>query len=308
MFKFAIEPEPIQAVAVAHAPVTTAVPLTQTMERVLGPCDVVSVQQTPRGCLQEAFGCTARNEFRLYKGFTENMRNGILPGANVETDPQQIGHMLEESPFFPDRCFWSGMRSFSIPITVPDENGEAMMLNEKDFSMPTHCIVHGDSGDIVIPCCCNLPTIKTYTNDRTYVGKTKYVCDQFLCVPKLRTYDANDNPLYLIRPETCCGGCCPVCGSGCDKGSQCIYMPFYLHDYNTMQVLPGAPGGKGLPAQIRNVWAGMKRECCTSADNYFVVFPEGASSALKAALLGSTVLLDFTVFEEKNGGCLVVTW
>lgn len=227
---------PIPAVPGSVAlPVTTAVPLTQTMERVLGPCDVVSVQQTPRGCCQEAFGCTARSEYRLYAGFTENMRNGILPGANVESDPLQIGHMLEESPFC-DRCFWSGMRRFSIPITVPDENGEVMMYNEKDFSLPTHCILHGDNGDIWIPCCCNLPTLKTYTSDRTYVGKTKYVCDEYLCVPKLRTYDANDNPMYMIRPETCCAGCCPVCGTGCDKGSQCCYLPFYIHDHSTMQV------------------------------------------------------------------------
>ena len=35
---------------------------------------------------------------------------------------------------------------------------------------------------------------------------------------------------------------------------------------------------------------------------------EGRRTQLAAALLGSTVLLDFTVFEEKNGGCLVVTW
>ena len=75
-----------------------------------------------------------------------------------------------------------------------------------------------------------------------------------------------------------------------------------------MQVVAGAPGGKGMPAQIRNVWAGFKRECCTSADNFFVVFPEGSSTALKAALLGSTALLDFTVFEEKQGGCLIVSW
>ena len=53
--------------------------------------------------------------------------------------------------------------------------------------MPTHCIIHGDNGDLTIPCCCYLPTLKTYTPDGTLVGKTKYVCDQYLFVPKLRT-------------------------------------------------------------------------------------------------------------------------
>ena len=94
-----------------------------------------------------------------------------------------------------------------------------MMYNEKDFSMPTHCIVHGDNGDLPIPCCCFLPTLKTYTADKTYVGKTKYVCDSYLCVPKLATYGPDGTPQYMIRPDTCCAGCLPICGGGCDKGA-----------------------------------------------------------------------------------------
>lgn len=287
--------------------VATGAPLTQTMERVLGPHDVVSVQQTPRGCLQECMGCSARSEYRLYGGFKENFRNAILPGQDLGPDAEQIGHMLEESPFCPDRCFWSGMRKFAMPITVPDENGETMMTHTKDFSMPTHCIVHGDNGDLVIPCCCNLPSIKTLTPDGTVVGTTKYICDAYLYVPKLKTYDADGNEQYLIRPDTCCFDCCPVCECG-SKGGNCVYMPFYIRDPKTKEKLPGAPGGKGLPAQIRNLWAGMKKECCTSADNYFIVFPENTPTSVKGALLGSTVLLDFTVFEEKDGGCILVSW
>lgn len=297
----------------ADVPVATGVPLTQTMERVLGPLDVISVQQTPRGCFQECLGCSAQSEYKLYPGFNATMPglDSILPTTDQGTKPDsaQIGHMLEQSPFCPDRCFWSGMRKFSIPIKVPDENGEVMMYNEKDFSLPTHCIVHGDNGDLIIPCCCYLPTIKTYTSDRTYVGKTKYVCDAALLVPKLATFDANDNPQFMIRPDTCCFDCLPVCGSGGQgKANSCIYMPFYIRKHDTLEKIAGAPGGNGMEAQVRNVWPGFKRECCTSADNYFVVFPSGSSTALKAALLGSTVLLDFTVFEEKNGGCGIVSW
>ena len=120
-------------------------------------------------------------------------------------------------------------------------------------------------------------------------------------------------------------------------------MPFYIRNFQTLEKLTG---NEGMEAQIRNVWPGIKRECCTTADNLcpawdsnpgrsfapalcskrtcsclserpafetlrwksFVVFPQGSSSATKGALLGSTVLLDFTVFEPKDGGCLVVTW
>lgn len=85
-------------------------------------------------------------------------------------------------------------------------------------------------------------------------------------------YDAQDLPMFMIRPDTCCGDCLPVCGSGgFGKSSSCIYMPFYIRTFDTLEKLPGGasvdfPGG-GMEAQIRNVWPGFKRECCTSADN-----------------------------------------
>jgi hypothetical protein len=168
----------------APMPVANAVPLTMTMERVLGSLDVVSVQQTPRGCIQECLGCSAKSEYRLYGGMRQDFHTAIFPGKRFEgSDPEQIGHMLEESPFCPDRCFWGGMRKFKMPITVPDQNGETMMMLEKQFSFPTHCIIHLDD-DIVIPCCCNLPTLKVFTPDGTYVGKTKYACDMCLWVDK----------------------------------------------------------------------------------------------------------------------------
>ena len=85
-------------------------------------------------------------------------------------------------------------------------------------------------------------------------------------------------------------------------------MPFYIRKHDTLEKIQGGPGGQGLEAQIRNVWAGLKKECCTSANNYYIVFPAGESTPMKAALVGSMVLLDFTVFEEKNGGIGVVSW
>jgi len=292
----------------APMPVANAVPLTMTMERVLGSLDVVSVQQTPRGCIQECLGCSAKSEYRLYGGMRQDFHTAIFPGKRFEgSDPEQIGHMLEESPFCPDRCFWGGMRKFKMPITVPDQNGETMMMLEKQFSFPTHCIIHLDD-DIVIPCCCNLPTLKVFTPDGTYVGKTKYACDMCLWVDKFQTYNENGDVQYLIRPDTCCLGCCPVCNCGGGKGGSCLYLPYYIRDPTSKEKVKGGPGANGEYAQVRKVWTGLKKECCTSADNFFVIFPEGASTALKGALLGSTILIDSAVYEEKDGGCILVQW
>lgn len=320
--------------------VAVAAPLTDTMERMLGPYDVISVEQTPRGCLQEAFGCTARNEFVLYGGYREGrMSHNIFSGSGgpKEFTNEQIGHMLEESPFFPDRCFWSGMRKLQMPIKAPNQDGEVMLNVVKDFSMPTHCIVHGNDGDLVIPCCCYLPSMRTVAPDGTIIGKAKYVCDSKcvnriaptplpcprsvplltarvfgsrscrLFVPKIMSYDQDGNKQYLVRPDTCCADCCPVCECG-NRGGNCLYMPFFIRDPMTLEKLPGGPGAQGEPAQIRNLWAGMKKECCTSANHYFIAFPQGVTTATKGSLIAATALLDFTVFEEKDGGCCIVSW
>jgi len=290
--------------------VATGVPLTQTMERVLGEVDVMSVEQTPRGCFQECLGCSARSEFILYEGYREGRMSfnlfsgGVSPPAG--DNGAQIGYMIEESSFF-DRCFLSGMRKMKIPIKVPNKDGEEMMTLSKDFSMPTHCIIHEEHCDVIIPCCCNLPAMKTLAPDGTLIGKAKYVCDMYLFVPKIMAYDADGNKQFLVRPDTCCADCCPVCECG-SRGGNCLYLPFYIRNPETKEKLPGGAGSKGLPAQIRNLWSGMRKECCTSADHYFVVFPENTSSAVKGSLIGATALLDYTVFEEKDGGCLVVSW
>ena len=40
----------------------------------------------------------------------------------------------------------------------------------------------------------------------------------------------------------------------------------------------------------------------------FVVFPGDASTAIKGSLLGSMVLLDFSVYETASGGCIIIQW
>ena len=80
----------------ADISVATGVPLTQTMERVLGRVDVISVQQTPRGWFQECLGCSARSEFKIYPGFNATMPglDSLLPKTKKgkPQDYAQIGH------------------------------------------------------------------------------------------------------------------------------------------------------------------------------------------------------------------------
>lgn len=273
--------------------IVTGAPVTQTMERVLGPVDVLSVQQTPRGCLQECLGCDAKSEYFIYAGFREDGGEGAQP----------VGYMLEQSSCavrtICSLCGSAQTRPFDMPITVPDKDGEEMVKFKKDWSFPTCCILRGQDGECTFPCCCFLPKLTTTTPDGTVVGTTQYICDMNLLVPKFKVLNADGNAQYVIRPDTCCGGCCVKCG-GCGKGSKFFYVPYYIRDPTTLDKIPGGPGGKGESAQIKKVWSGMKKECCTTADNFFVIFPEATTTVTKANLLGATILVDFTQYEDNE--------
>merc|ERR1740129_174284 len=115
-----------------------------------------------------------------------------------------------------------------------------------------------------------------------------------LYVPKFK-YSEEGKPVYILKPETCCGGCCIACS--CCSGKGCVYIPFYFHDPETMVVL----GGYNDDApQIRKVWAGFKKECCSTADTFVVKCPQGIDAKRKAGLLGMTFLIDFTWFERQQ--------
>lgn len=66
-----------------------------------------------------------------------------------------------------------------------------------------------------------------------------------------------------------------------------------------MEPVGGAYDQEGTP-QIRKVWAGLKKECCSTADHFVLVFPPGIDAKRKAGLLGMTFLIDFTVFENQQ--------
>merc|ERR1711972_1119590 len=142
-----------------------------------------------------------------------------------------------------------------------------------------------------------LPNLTTQLPGGAPLGSTSsYICDMGIFVPKLQ-YAEGGQPVYVLKPETCCGGCCISCNPCSGKGL--IYMPFYFHDPQTMDVIGGEYGGKETP-QIRKLWAGLTKECCSTADTFAVMFPPGIDAARKAGLLGLTFLLDFTVFERQQ--------
>lgn len=70
-------------------------------------------------------------------------------------------------------------------------------------------------------------------------------------------------------------------------------MPFPIRDPHTFAKLGDS--------EVTDLWAGFANEFCTRKNIYAVKFPAGATTALKATLIGATLLMDITLFEQTEG-------
>ncbi|CAJ1339004.1 unnamed protein product [Effrenium voratum] len=262
------------------------------LESFFEPHSGLLVKQTMRGCFQECLGCDAKSEYKIAP-FSSSELQGIQVSEAAMTVPD-IMYALEESSCCCRVCNPGG-RNFQMNLSAGGEPGGApIMYFDKPLTCPAFFILHTENGAIDCPCCCCLPNLTPMTPQGQPIGsQSKYYCDMCLCVPKF-TYHEGGDALYLLKPETCCGGACVACN--CCSGKGLVYMPFYFHDPNSQEVIGGKYDDPNTP-QIRKVWAGFKKECCSTADTFAVIFPEGASATRKAGLLGMTFLIDFVFFE-----------
>ena len=91
------------------------------------------------------------------------------------------------------------------------------------------------------------------------------VCSCLFPPPVNKVKDAQGQTQYLVRPDTCCGGCCVMCV--CKGGAgKCCAIPFKIRDHETKQTLEGAGGGE---AEVVKLWSGMAKECC-GRNNYSI--------------------------------------
>jgi len=264
------------------------------LESVFGNATGLLVKQTMRGCLQECLGCEAKSEFTM-----SHMEWADLDTYRISAEAMarpDVAYALEESGFCCRLC-WRDGRPFDMVVSLGGAaGGPELFHNVKPCGFPLNCSIPTNDGSIDFPCCCLLPKVDTVLpNGQPLGSQSQYICDQNLFVPKLE-YRENGQAVYVVKPETCFGGCCIACNC---KGKGCLWTPYYFHDPATGQPIGGAYDQPGTP-QIRKVWAGMKKECCSTADNFAVMFPQGIDANRKAGLLGMTFLLDFTVFERQN--------
>jgi len=266
------------------------------LEEKFGDKNGLLVKQTMRGCLQECLGCAAQSEFKVSRMEYDWMDDHkLVEEAKTQADEM---YALEESSCCCRLC-WRDGRPFDMIVSEGAEQGGAELVHfVKPCSFPLSLSIPTKDGSIDCPCCCLLPRVETTLPSGEALGsESRYICDTNLLVPKLE-YSEDGEPIYILKPETCCGGrfiaCNPFSGKGLSN------MPFYFHDPETGDVIgEEGYGGKETP-QIRKLWAGLKQECCSDADTFAVMFPPGIDAKRKAGLLGLTFLLDFGVFERKQ--------
>jgi len=262
------------------------------LEGILGPHDALLVKQTMRGCLQECLGCDAKSEFKI-SPFSTDQITGFRVSEQAMAVPD-ILYAIEESSCLCRVCNAAG-RNFTMQLSEGGEpGGEKVVLYDKPLTCPAFFVVQTENSQMDCPCCCCLPNLTPMSpQGQPLDSHSRYHCDMNCFVPKF-TYHESGETVYMMKPETCCGGCCVACN--CCDGKGLVYIPFFFHDPKTDEIIGGTVDDPNTP-QIRKVWAGFKKECCSTADTFAVVFPKDATANRKAGLLGLTFLLDFVYFE-----------
>lgn len=196
-------------------------------------------------------------------------------------------------------CWAPGCRATTYRVLEgvnPDPNfpiagAPAGLIHEKGQTCGQNTIVMlTDNGPVRCPCCCYLPYLETKRPDGTVIGRSEYVCDECLFVPKFAVKDANGTLMYRVRPDTCFGGCCVECKCDGTKG-KCCRVPYYIRDDQYEKI---------ADAEIVDLWAGFKNECCTRKNIYGVKFPPNATKDQKATLVGTTLLIDIAIVEQEG--------
>jgi len=246
----------------------------------------LTVKQTMKGCFQECCGCEAASEYKI------SAYVGDFAEGGSEGNPANIMYALEES----NCCFRTccpSMRPLEMNVSLGSEKGGPLVAKyTKGWNFPLcFTIPLGDRGAVDCPCCCCMPRLTAFDDKGKELGTAKYICDAMLLVPKFGWFE-NDKMIYYLAPETCCGGCCMwyKCGG---TGGKAIYAPFHFRDPVSKEKLADGSG-------IAKLWSGMKKECCSDADNFALKFPSNASISQRKGLLGLNFLVDLVWFETHK--------
>lgn len=236
----------------------------------LQPMPNVLIKQTRRGCIQELFGCEAKNEFNI---------------ATIENPNSHFMYSLEESTCCMRFCC-KNQRAFTQTVWMGNgvaDDTQKVMSMQKGWTCPLQA------------CNCYYcfdPYLDFADAQGGSLGKVKVPF--FCCIPQFVVSDEEGKPEYHIHMPTCCGGVCIDC---CAEGCCNCKIPFYIYEAGQKDRARGKEIGK-----IIKLWRGLGTEMFSDADTFSVEFPANATAPQKARVFGTTFLINMVFFERQNDG------
>jgi len=117
----------------------------------------------------------------------------------------------------------------------------------------------------------------------------KIIDDWRCCDPSLMIYGEDEKNLrYKVS-----GGCCQA-GLMCKGCEMCYEVKFYIYEANATENPKNAVGS--IVKKKNKLLQGL----FTDADNFDIYFPSNASAYEKLMIIGATLMLDYTYFEDNG--------
>ena len=138
-------------------------------------------------------------------------------------------------------------------------------------------------------CCCRPEVISYYGNKESSKSFGKIDFPWTCCDPIFQVKDNSGALKYSITTDCC------TCGFLCGNSCGC-FSPV------TMQIHKGEIGDPSQAVGQMVKHAMGFATLVSDADNYEIVFPKDASPEDKMNLIGAALLIDYSLFEEKNQG------
>lgn len=117
----------------------------------------------------------------------------------------------------------------------------------------------------------------------------KIVDDWRCCDPSLIIYGENKEKRFIISGECC------QCGLVCKGCEMCYEVKFFIYDGNCKEEDP-----KNAIGSIKRKKKDFVKAVFTDADSFDLYFPENATPYDKLMLIGATLMLDYTYFEDSS--------
>nr|XP_022332744.1 phospholipid scramblase 1-like isoform X2 [Crassostrea virginica] len=200
----------------------------------------------------------------MFTGF--EMRNKYDVLNSVE---QQCYYAEEESEFC-NRIWCGPTREYVMHIS--DNSQQEVMRIRHDFECCVGCCwcATDSSCGYEIQIEAPLGNVLGYAKQQTSLWK-----------PHIRIFDANRQPMYVVRGP-CCWGCQNIC---CTDD-----IDFPITDLTEENIL----------GRMFKRWAGCGREMFTDADTFGVTFPLDMAVTSKALVFGCLFLVDFLYYEKPK--------